>query len=114
MDIKPLVSLLLLPRRLGDFIATCSNFQSACRRVQVGAAPAAGQSNDRASQTLDQDAAKRDLIVPILPISRSLHVKSRQIDVDYVNDRGNQCLENGHIVKSGQIHGTHSGFPAAG
>ena len=66
----------------------------------------AGRSGDRDRQALDQDAAKRDLLVPILRISGPLHVKSRQIDVDYVNDRDELCLENGHIVKSGQIHGT--------
>ena len=66
----------------------------------------AGRASDRDRQALDQDAATRDLLVPILRISGPLHVKSRQIDVDYVNDRDELCLENGHIVKSGQIHGT--------
>ncbi len=43
VDIKPLVSLLLLPRRQGDFIATCSNFQSASQ-----ACPSWGSSGSRA------------------------------------------------------------------
>lgn len=66
----------------------------------------AGRAGGRDRRALDQHAVKRDLLVPIRRISRPLHVKSRQIDVNYVNDRDELCLENGHIVKSGQIHGT--------
>jgi hypothetical protein len=69
VDIKPLVSLLLLPRRLSDFFATCANCQSASMRCPRWGSCGSRASNDRARQNLDQDAAKRDLIVPILPTS---------------------------------------------